>query len=172
MTREDGHVWHDDTRRWSFVAWWHEKTSIEGMMPREDGHLNGYVWMVCAVIHHFHEFMEKKNTNSRFGESTNFSRNFPYSKKIQNLTFSIFWKIQNLEFSIFWEVVQKPLYLHVDKGAFAFPRIWRISDFGFSRIWKMSTKIGTFTKFWVRVFLFHKLMKVVYHRTYHPHIPI
>ena len=30
------------------------------MMPREDGHLNGYVWMVCAVIHHFHEFMEKK----------------------------------------------------------------------------------------------------------------
>ena len=27
---------------------------------REDGHLNGYVWMVCAVIPHFHEFMEKK----------------------------------------------------------------------------------------------------------------
>jgi hypothetical protein len=63
------------------------------MLPREDGHLNGYVWMVCAVIPHFHEFMEKKNTNSRFGESTNFSRNFAFFEKckiLANMVFCIF----------------------------------------------------------------------------------
>lgn len=41
-------------------------------MARENGHLNGYVWRACVVVHHFHEFMERKSTNSRFGESTTF----------------------------------------------------------------------------------------------------
>ena len=78
--------------------------------------------------------------------------------------FCIFQKIQKLDFAI--GKAHRVKILTRWKGFLHFPENAKSGTSSFQKKRKSGTKIGTFTKSWVRVFLFHELMKVGYNRTY------